>query len=114
MKPRPRIIPKPTDEKELARVNFQCNEHNHNDSASVSSSTFLAPSATVPLSTSSSSDHEFSHYSPPNHSDEELTETPFEIKYIHQITCNKCNFNPLKSIGGYSIDFLLIKREVIA
>ena len=88
MKPRPRIIPKPTDEKELARVNFQCNEHNHNDSASVQSS------ATVPLSTSSSSDHEFSHYSPPNHSDEKLTETPFEIKYIHQITCNKCNFNP--------------------
>ena len=57
MKPRPRIIPKPADEKELARVNFQCNEHNHNDSTSVSSSTFLAPSATVPLSTSLSSDH---------------------------------------------------------
>ena len=57
MKPRPRIIPKPTDEKELARVNFQCNEQNHNDSAYVSSSTFLAPSATVRLSTSSSSDH---------------------------------------------------------
>jgi hypothetical protein len=85
VKPRPRIIPKPTDEKKLARVNFQCNEHNHNDSASVSSSTFLAPSSTVPLSTSSSPDHEFYHYLPPNHSDEELTETPFEIKYIHKI-----------------------------
>ena len=88
MKPRPRIIPKPTDEKVLARVNFQCNDND--------------------------SDHEFSHYSPPNHSDKELTETPFEIKHIHQITCNKCNFKPLTSIGGYSIDFLLIKREVIA
>ena len=65
---------KPTDEKELARVIFQYNEHNHNDSA-------------VPSSIYSSIDHVYSHYSPSNHSDEVLTETPLKIKYILQITC---------------------------